>query len=226
MSEVLTPWQIVWLEHPLDRGPRGQAAPTSARRALRPAMSRAVALLSLPVFAGAQLAGTTKEEQPPPLVIAECTLEAGCTAQQRAVTLDANWRWVHGQTCQGTGPTAQCYSSGNCYTAGCTCTDLAGPSYSQCVPPQGFYTCSGAGASTQGSVATIMKESVRAEGPGGAGVHSPRAAWVWAAVPAALAVAAAVAAWARGRRAGGHSLLRADEGDLLERAPLSDEACE
>jgi len=125
------------------------------------------------------------------------------------------------QQCGGAG-----WFGATCCEAGCTCTDLAGPSYSQCVPPQGFYTCSGAGASTQGSVATIMKESVRAEGPGGAGVHSPRAAWVWAAVPAALAVAAAVAAWARGRRAGGHSLLRADEGDLLERAPLSDEACE
>mmetsp|Transcript_34391 Transcript_34391/g.90059 ORF Transcript_34391/g.90059 Transcript_34391/m.90059 type:complete len:631 (-) Transcript_34391:54-1946(-) len=60
----------------------------------------------------------TKEEQGPPIVIAECTLQGGCEAQQRALTLDANWRWVHGQTCQGTGPAAQCYSSGNCFTDG------------------------------------------------------------------------------------------------------------
>ncbi|CAK0795962.1 unnamed protein product [Prorocentrum cordatum] len=76
------------------------------------------AVLCLPAVAMAQMAGMTKEEQGPPIVIAECTLQGGCEAQQRALTLDANWRWVHGQTCQGTGPAAQCYSSGNCFTDG------------------------------------------------------------------------------------------------------------
>ncbi|CAK0878351.1 unnamed protein product [Prorocentrum cordatum] len=76
------------------------------------------AALCLPGVAVAQMAGMTKEEQGPPIVIAECTLKGGCEAQQRALTLDANWRWVHGQTCQGTGPAAQCYTSGNCFTDG------------------------------------------------------------------------------------------------------------
>ncbi|CAK0799222.1 unnamed protein product, partial [Prorocentrum cordatum] len=81
-------------------------------------MQFAWAVLCLPAVAVAQMAGMTKEEQGPPIVIAECTLQGGCEAQQRALTLDANWRWVHGQTCQGTGPAAQCYSSGNCFTDG------------------------------------------------------------------------------------------------------------
>jgi cellulose 1,4-beta-cellobiosidase len=76
------------------------------------------AIACLPAIAVAQLPGATKVEQGPPVVIAECTLKEGCKAQQRAVTMDANWRWTHGQTCQGTGPAAQCSSSGNCYTDG------------------------------------------------------------------------------------------------------------
>nr|ASK39989.1 cellulase [Prorocentrum donghaiense] len=76
------------------------------------------AIACLPAIAVAQLPGATKEEQGPPIVIAECTLMDGCKAQQRAVTMDANWRWTHGQTCQGTGPGAQCSTSGNCYTDG------------------------------------------------------------------------------------------------------------
>ncbi|CAK0813489.1 unnamed protein product, partial [Prorocentrum cordatum] len=95
----------------------GVEVPGAAAAAAQ-AMLRCCAIACFPAAAAAQLAGSTKEEQPPPLVIAECALQGGCEAQQRALTLDANWRWSHGQTCQGTGPGAQCSSSGNCFTDG------------------------------------------------------------------------------------------------------------
>jgi cellulose 1,4-beta-cellobiosidase len=55
-------------------------------------------------FAHAQQAGTAKLEQHLPLPVQKCA-KGSCVAEHGEVTLDANWRWIHG---------AQGYQ--NCYT--------------------------------------------------------------------------------------------------------------
>lgn len=50
--------------------------------------------LSFCVGAAAQQPGTVKENYQLPLPIQQCTND-GCVEEQTAVTLDANWRWLH-----------------------------------------------------------------------------------------------------------------------------------
>jgi len=52
-----------------------------------------------------QNVGTQKTENHPKLTVQECTKSGGCITQQRAVVIDANWRWTH--TTEG---------ATNCYT--------------------------------------------------------------------------------------------------------------
>ncbi|KAL1511126.1 hypothetical protein AB1Y20_005946 [Prymnesium parvum] len=66
----------------------------------------ALLLLSLAREAASQKVGTNVKEEHPPLLVYECTLEAGCEAKQRSVVIDANWRWVHEA---GEGKYANCY---------------------------------------------------------------------------------------------------------------------
>ena len=54
--------------------------------------------------AGAQQAGTEKEETHPSLNWQKCTAD-GCTQQKGSVVIDANWRWVH-----STEDTTNCYT--------------------------------------------------------------------------------------------------------------------
>eukprot|EP00445_Apocalathium_hangoei_P070569 CAMPEP_0204135286 /NCGR_PEP_ID=MMETSP0361-20130328/16159_1 /ASSEMBLY_ACC=CAM_ASM_000343 /TAXON_ID=268821 /ORGANISM="Scrippsiella Hangoei, Strain SHTV-5" /LENGTH=456 /DNA_ID=CAMNT_0051088615 /DNA_START=63 /DNA_END=1433 /DNA_ORIENTATION=+ len=44
---------------------------------------------------GAQQAGTATKEAALPMAVKQCTKAGGCSVEQGAVTLDANWRWVH-----------------------------------------------------------------------------------------------------------------------------------
>jgi len=48
-----------------------------------------------------QLAGTMKQERHPQLNVEHCTKAGGCTTEQKAVTIDANWRWTNkaGKNC-------------------------------------------------------------------------------------------------------------------------------
>merc|ERR1719440_287756 len=59
-------------------------------------LSRALALVvsSLPLAAGQQ-AGNLKAEAHPALSIQQCTKTGGCTTEERSVTIDQNWRWIH-----------------------------------------------------------------------------------------------------------------------------------
>jgi len=79
-------------------------------------MARLVVLLACTLRAEGQLSGTVVE-MPPPVDVAHCT-KSGCRLEQANATLDANWRWIHGQQCSGIGKHRQCYSAGNCYTNG------------------------------------------------------------------------------------------------------------
>jgi len=45
-------------------------------------------------LAAGQQAGTQKDNYHMPMQLSECT-SAGCTASQKSLTLDANWRWTH-----------------------------------------------------------------------------------------------------------------------------------
>jgi len=42
-----------------------------------------------------QQADTLKAEAHPALNVQECTKSGGCTSQERSVTIDQNWRWIH-----------------------------------------------------------------------------------------------------------------------------------
>jgi len=53
----------------------------------------ALALGAFSVPCSAQLAGTLVDEAHPPVSISSCTTE-GCTEQLKAITVDANWRWL------------------------------------------------------------------------------------------------------------------------------------
>ena len=48
-----------------------------------------------------QQAGTQKQERHPQLSVQQCTKTGGCTTEQKAVTIDANWRWTNkaGKNC-------------------------------------------------------------------------------------------------------------------------------
>jgi len=48
-----------------------------------------------------QQAGTQKQERHPQLSVQHCTKTGGCTTEQKAVTIDANWRWTNkaGKNC-------------------------------------------------------------------------------------------------------------------------------
>lgn len=54
-------------------------------------------------FATAQQVGFNKQEYHLPLNLGKCTSSGGCQTERKAVTMDANWRWIDHQ---GT----------NCYT--------------------------------------------------------------------------------------------------------------
>merc|ERR1740121_492567 len=113
------------------------------------------------------------------------------------------------QQCGGigwTGPTT--------CAAGCTCTAMGGPSYSQCVPPQGAYLCAGVVGADQG-VASIMKNSLRAAESERAGLTPATASspTMLAAVPALLLAAAAAALLLRAHPAAAPS--QADGEELL-----------
>jgi cellulose 1,4-beta-cellobiosidase len=55
--------------------------------------ARAWTFSALSLAAGQQ-AGTQKENYHMPMQLSECT-SSGCTASQKSLTLDANWRWTH-----------------------------------------------------------------------------------------------------------------------------------
>jgi cellulose 1,4-beta-cellobiosidase len=63
-----------------------------------------VAFSLLAVVTGQQV-GTLTTETHPSLTISKCTAKNQCTTQQKAITLDANWRWLHNTN-----------GSTNCYT--------------------------------------------------------------------------------------------------------------
>jgi cellulose 1,4-beta-cellobiosidase len=58
------------------------------------ALSRAIVASGLALVAGQQ-AGSMKGEQHPQLTIETCTKAGGCVSEQKEVTIDQNWRWVH-----------------------------------------------------------------------------------------------------------------------------------
>lgn len=66
--------------------------------------NRALFFSALLAVAGAQQAGTEKEETHPSLNWQKCTAD-GCTQQKGSVVIDANWRWVH-----STEDTTNCYT--------------------------------------------------------------------------------------------------------------------
>jgi len=68
------------------------------------ALSRALCVSSLALAAGQQ-AGTLKAEAHPKLSVSTCTASGGCTSQEKEVTIDQNWRWIH-----------QVGQAKNCYT--------------------------------------------------------------------------------------------------------------
>jgi cellulose 1,4-beta-cellobiosidase len=43
----------------------------------------------------AQQRGSLTAENHPPLSIMNCKKSGGCSSEQSAVTVDANWRWLH-----------------------------------------------------------------------------------------------------------------------------------
>jgi len=59
-------------------------------------MAMARVALGLLGVASAQQAGTVVKEASPPMPLEHCTRASGCTAESAAVTMDSNWRWVHG----------------------------------------------------------------------------------------------------------------------------------
>jgi cellulose 1,4-beta-cellobiosidase len=65
----------------------------------------------------AQKAGATVKEGHPPLLIHKCS-EKGCYPEEKAVVLDANWRWVH-----EVGGSTNCYDQGSWNKA--LCPDVA-----------------------------------------------------------------------------------------------------
>lgn len=60
-------------------------------------MFPAVALFSFSLLAVVygQQVGTAQPEVHPPLSVQVCTAPGRCTTQQKSITLDSNWRWVH-----------------------------------------------------------------------------------------------------------------------------------
>jgi len=64
-------------------------------------MARCVAL-ALAAGALGQQMGTNEQEQHPPMPLWTCTA-SGCTKEQKSLTLDANWRWIHN------GQSTNCY---------------------------------------------------------------------------------------------------------------------
>jgi len=53
----------------------------------------------------AQKPGTLKTEAHPSLTVSTCTVSGGCTTENKSVTIDQNWRWLH-----ETGETHNCYT--------------------------------------------------------------------------------------------------------------------
>mmetsp|Transcript_15172 Transcript_15172/g.47689 ORF Transcript_15172/g.47689 Transcript_15172/m.47689 type:complete len:610 (+) Transcript_15172:25-1854(+) len=58
-------------------------------------MLLAAMVTSLLGVATSQQAGTLHGEEHPPLLLKRCTVKKGCTLEPTAVTLDAQWRWLH-----------------------------------------------------------------------------------------------------------------------------------
>mmetsp|Transcript_123263 Transcript_123263/g.345043 ORF Transcript_123263/g.345043 Transcript_123263/m.345043 type:complete len:97 (+) Transcript_123263:70-360(+) len=59
---------------------------------------RLLAALLAPGLACSQQLGTVVPEASPPMRLERCTVGGGCKVVPAAVTLDANWRWVHEKT--------------------------------------------------------------------------------------------------------------------------------
>jgi len=59
-----------------------------------PALTMTVKLGLLGLAAAQQL-GMYKKEEHPKITVATCTKSGGCQTKTKAITLDANWRWVH-----------------------------------------------------------------------------------------------------------------------------------
>jgi cellulose 1,4-beta-cellobiosidase len=55
----------------------------------------------------AQLRGDQTPNHVLSMPIKKCTVSAGCTVEDTAITLDANWRWMHKVPCEGFCPPTQ-----------------------------------------------------------------------------------------------------------------------
>lgn len=56
----------------------------------------AAVLAALLGLTSAQQVGNNKQETHLPLNLKTCTKGSGCQNEQKSITLDANWRWLHG----------------------------------------------------------------------------------------------------------------------------------
>ncbi|KAI1504529.1 putative cellulose 1, 4-beta-cellobiosidase [Biscogniauxia marginata] len=96
-------------------------------------------------FASAQQVGTQQTETHPKLTWKKCTSGGSCTAVNGEVTIDANWRWLH-----GTEGTENCYD-GNEWTSQCS----SGEECAQKCAVEGADYQTTYGASTSGDALTL-----------------------------------------------------------------------
>ena len=102
-------------------------------------------LVTLLVTASAQSVGKEQTETHPKLTWKKCSSGGGCTSVSGEVTIEANWRWLH-----GTSDTKNCYD-GNKWTDKCTsATDCA----SKCAIEGATYSKT-YGASTSGDALSL-----------------------------------------------------------------------
>jgi len=80
-----------------------------------------VLAVSLMARASGQQVGTQKKEFHLPLPIGKCTVAGGCSAEATSITMDANWRWLHGKTGYTSCYTGDSWDSSMCPDAE-TCT--------------------------------------------------------------------------------------------------------
>lgn len=82
-----------------------------------------ISLFSLAAFlsiATAQQVGTLTPEVHPAITWQKCTVAGGCTNQNGAITIDANWRWLH-----STSGSTNCYSGNTWDSTLCPSNDAA-----------------------------------------------------------------------------------------------------
>jgi len=58
-------------------------------------MNKSIAISALFAAVSTQQIGTQKANSQQPLGLSTCTTAGGCTKASKAVTMDANWRWLH-----------------------------------------------------------------------------------------------------------------------------------